>query len=146
MENELEMMLHYQVARYLRTHIVTGVINPVTIVFEQYLHDILADVVNVAPHGAQRNLSLGQYTQRVLTEFDRVKARLYRLGRGHELRKEEDALFNTIASLIERGDEYPVDGTKRIVLVEDPTTASLAATLRPSSSGRSPLGGIISWE
>lgn len=112
MENELGMMFHNQVARYLRTHIVTGVIDPVTIVFEQYLHDILADVVNVAPHGAQRNLSLGQYTQRVLTEFDRVKTRLYRLGRGHELRKEEDALFNTIASLIESGDEYPVDGRK----------------------------------
>ena len=73
--------------------IATQVDDVETVVLQQHLHDVLADIVDIALHRRDDDAPLPLAFGSGCELLHDIKAHLHRLGRGHELGKEELAAF-----------------------------------------------------
>ena len=98
----------------LGRHVAAQVVHAIAVVLEQHLHDVLADVVDVALYGGKHDVALVLGGAGRHACLHGVEAHLDRLGRGHELGQEELAALELGTHLVEHGDEAAVNDLQRV--------------------------------
>ena len=115
---QLDLVLYHGLYDFLRRYVLSKVDHIVAVIFQQYLHNVFADVVDIAFDRRQHNLIL----------FDTRCGRFHTVQfcphyfesgfsciRAHQqLRKEEFPCFKILADAIQCGDQRFVDDRKRL--------------------------------
>ena len=115
----------------LGRHVAAQVVHSIAVVLEQHLHDVLADVVDVALHGGKHDVALVLSGTRRHARLHGVEAHLDRLGRGHELGQEELAALELGTHLVEHGDEAAVNDLQCVAAGEKLAGHGLHLRLAP---------------
>ena len=106
-------MLQRGLDNRLCRHIATQIIHFIAVVLHEHLHDVLADVVNIALHGRENHTAAFLPSGTAHRALNDLKGCLCRLGRHEKLRQEERPLFKALAHHIEGGNELLIHNVER---------------------------------
>ena len=102
-------MRYCRVNDFLLGNILSEVYDRVSVVFEQRLYDVLADVVNVALYRSKHDLAFAYPVLAAHCRFYSCKACLCGIGGEYELRQEYLVLAEIVARAVKCGNEFVVD-------------------------------------
>ena len=118
--HQADALLACRAQHLFRLDVAAKVDHAEAVVLQQHLDDVLADVVDIALHrghcdGVRSHAVVGGIAH---ARLDHVESHLHRLGRSHQLGKEELPFVELLPHHIKRGNEHAVDQVERVVTLQ----------------------------